>query len=275
LSASGINNRGLQLVPSTYEDRAARKSKGYEFELIANLSRGWRLFGNLAFADATQGDGFADTRAYLEKNLPTLRQILADAGVSVTASGQASVNPGVTTVNSPDSTNAVLNWNSLQSNLVNLTPADQKVSRLAEVTGNLYTDYTIQAGRLKGLRFGAGLNYRGKEVIGYRGGDTMVDPANPANAIDDPRVGPLDPVYRPAYYVTTATFGYTFRLRHRLPVRLDLTVNNALDEDVPLFYNVAQRPPGGNLSNPARVATPNQHFYLTPRNFSLSATLSF
>jgi hypothetical protein len=181
----------------------------------------------------------------------------------------------VTTVNSPDSTNAVLNWNSLQSNLVNLTPADQKVSRLAEVTGNLYTDYTIQAGRLKGLRFGAGLNYRGKEVIGYRGGDTMVDPANPANAIDDPRVGPLDPVYRPAYYVTTATFGYTFRLRHRLPVRLDLTVNNALDEDVPLFYNVAQRPPGGNLSNPARVATPNQHFYLTPRNFSLSATLSF
>ena len=275
LSASGINNRGLQLVPSTYEDRAARKSKGYEFELIANLSRGWRLFGNLAFADATQGDGFADTRAYLEKNLPTLRQILADAGVSVAASGQASVNPGVTTVNSPDSTNAVLNWNSLQSNLVNLTPADQKVSRLAEVTGNLYTDYTIQAGRLKGLRFGAGLNYRGKEVIGYRGGDTMVDPANPANAIDDPRVGPLDPVYRPAYYVTTATFGYTFRLRHRLPVRLDLTVNNALDEDVPLFYNVAQRPPGGNLSNPARVATPNQHFYLTPRNFSLSATLSF
>jgi len=177
------------------------------------------------------------------------------AGAVTGARTDAAVRPRAGTgLPLPEYANDVLNWNSLQGNLANLTPADQKVSRLAEVTGNLYTDYTIQAGRLKGLRFGAGINYRGREVIGYRGGDTMVSPTNPAAAIDDPNVGPLDPVYRPVYYVTTATFGYTFRLRDRLPVRVDLTVNNALDEDVPLYYNVAQRPPGGDLANPARAA---------------------
>jgi hypothetical protein len=50
------------------------------------------------------------------------------------------------------------------------------VSRLAEITGNLFTDYTFRTGALKNFRFGAGVNYRGREVIGYRGGDTIVLP---------------------------------------------------------------------------------------------------
>jgi len=35
------------------------------------------------------------------------------------------------------------------------------------------------------------------------------------------------------------------------------------------------RPPGGDLSSFARVTTPYQFFYLTPRNFTLTTTLRF
>ncbi len=274
LSASGNNARGLTLVPSSYVDVASRKTEGWEFETVANLRPGWRLMANLALADATQGDGFADTRAYLAANDTVLRQILADAGVSVSSAGVATVNAGITTANSPDSTNAANSWNQLQGAAANLTPAYQKVARLAEVTANLFTDYTIQSGAWKDFRFGGGINYRGREIIGYRGADTIVNPAAPTTAIDDPSVDALTPVYRPGYSTTTLALGYTRKLLG-YPVRFDLTVNNVLDEDKVLYYNTAQRPPGGDVTNPGRVATPNQYYYIPPRSFSLSATVSF
>ncbi len=40
-----------------------------------------------------------------------------------------------------------------------------------------FSDYTFQTGRLKGVRLGAGVQYRGKEYLGNRGADTIVDPA--------------------------------------------------------------------------------------------------
>src|SRR5690606_2187287 len=42
LSLSGINARGLQDVPRTYSDTVARKTDGYEFEVVTNVGRGWR-----------------------------------------------------------------------------------------------------------------------------------------------------------------------------------------------------------------------------------------
>jgi hypothetical protein len=46
---------------------------------------------------------------------------------------------------------------------------------------------------------------------------------------------------------------------------------------VPRMQDVAtvQRPVGGNITQPARVATPSNPFFLTPRNYTLTATLRF
>ncbi|MSU66628.1 MAG: hypothetical protein EXS38_11120 [Opitutus sp.] len=274
LSLSGKNARGLQDVPRTYSDTVARKTAGYEFEAIANLSRGWRLLANLSFADASQGDALAGTLAYLAKNDTTLKQILADAGVSVSGANFATVNPGVTPVNSPDSVVAQTAWNSIIDILNNTTSGYQKIARLVEVTGNLFTDYTIQSGRFKDVRFGAGVNYRGREVIGFRGSDTIRNPANPSAAIDDAAVDAFTPVYNPSYYTTTVVFGYSRQL-FNYPVRFDLRLENALNEDVPLYNNTVLRPPNGDVTNPSRVATPNQFSYLTPRNIRFTMTLKF
>jgi outer membrane receptor protein involved in Fe transport len=274
LSPSGINARGLQDVPRTYSDTVSRKTDGYEFEATANLRPGWRLLANISFANASQGDAQADTRAYFAANENLLKSILADAGVTVGANNVATVNAGVTTANSPDANTARDSWNTLFQNLQNITVDYQKVARLTEVTGNIFTDYTIQSGTLKDVRFGVGANYRGREVIGFRGSDTIQDPANPTAAIDDPSVDAFTPVYRPSYYTATLMFGYSRKIFDR-PVRFDLRVENVLDEDKPLYYNTVMRPPGGNLSTPARVATPNLFSYITPRNYTLSVTVAF
>lgn len=274
LSASGINARGLQDVPRTYSDTVSRKTEGWEFEATANLAPGWRLLANLAIGDATQGDAQAATREYFAKNQNLMKQILADAGVTVGSNNVATVNAGVTPANSPDANAARDAWNSFYQSLQNVTVGYQKVARLNEITGNLFTDYTIQSGALKNFRFGAGLQYRGKEVIGFRGSDTIQDPANATAAIDDPSVDAFTPVYNPDYFLVTAMLGYHREIAG-LPVRFDLRIENVFDEDQPLYYNTVMRPPGGNLSTPARVATPNLFSYITPRNYMFTVSVRF
>jgi outer membrane receptor protein involved in Fe transport len=274
LSASGINARGLQDVPRTYSDTVSRQTEGWEFEATANLRPGWRLLANLALADASQGDAQADTREYFAANETLLKQILSDAGVTVGPNNVATVNAGVTPANSPDANGARDAWNSFYQSLQNVTVDYQKVARLNEVTGNLFSDYTVQSGTFKNFRFGAGIQYRGKEVIGFRGSDTMPDPTNGSVAIDDPTVDAFTPVYTPDYFLVTAMFGY-HREIWNLPVRFDLRIENVFDEDQPLYYNTVMRPPGGNLSTPARVATPNLFSYITPRNVMFTVSVKY
>ncbi|MBL9200856.1 MAG: TonB-dependent receptor [Opitutaceae bacterium] len=274
LSPAGINARGLQDVPRTYNDTVSRKTEGYEFEVTANVTRGWRLLANVAFAKASQGDTWAQTRAWFAQNQNLLKQILSDAGVGVDSNNVASFNAGTTVTNSVDATGARDSWNGLVQALQNTTVGYQKVARLTEATGNLFSDYTIQNGPLKNFRFGGGVNYRGREVIGFRGADTIRNPANPAAAIDDPSVNAFDAVYRPSYYTATAMFGYSRRL-FDYPVTFNLRIENLLNEDTPLYYNTVQRPAGGDLSNPGRVATPNLFSYITPRNFMLTMSVKF
>ena len=272
LSPAGVNARGMLNVPGNYFDTASRKSKGYEFELTANVTPQWRISANYALQNAVEVDAYADTRAYLAANDATFRSILSDAGATVT-NGLAAINPGVTTTVSPDVSNAVASYNQMNEIARNLTAAEQKVARLVEATGNLFTDYTIREGRFKDLRLGLGVNYRGKEIIGYRGGDTMA--SGPTTAVDNPSVDATTPVYRDPYSLWTGVIGYSFRIKSRIRVKLDLRVSNLFDEDMLLYYSTTQRPPDGNILSPVRVATPNQFSFIVPRNYTLTATFGF
>ena len=268
----GMNQRGMLTVPGNYYDTASRKTKGYELELTANVTPQWRVSANYALQDAVEVGAYADTRDYIAKNDELFRLILADAGASI-VDGRAVVNSGVTGLESPDVAGAVASYNQMHDIARNLTAAEQKVARLVEGTGNLFTDYTFREGRFKNLRLGVGVNYRGKEIIGYRGGDTIR--TGPTTAADDPAVDATTPVYRDPYSLWTGVVGYSFRLNAKVRVKLDLRVSNLFDEDMLLFYSTTQRPPGGDITNPARVATPNQFSFLVPRNYTLTATFRF
>ncbi|MSU50708.1 MAG: hypothetical protein EXS37_16745, partial [Opitutus sp.] len=185
-TAGGINSRGLPRLPSGFVDSVDTETKGWEMEVIANFSRHWRLMFNAALPESYQTDPNKDSRAYFTTNETKLRQIINDAGG--TFSGSVATFTAVVPPGQPNEGPAAVDaWNTIQNTLASFTSRPQKRTRLFDVTANLYTDYAFQE-RLKGFKVGAGLNYRGGQVIGYRGADTIRDPRNPGQAIDDPAV---------------------------------------------------------------------------------------
>ncbi|MBI5689858.1 MAG: TonB-dependent receptor [Verrucomicrobia bacterium] len=274
-SDAGTNTRGLQNVPPAFiQDRRQARANGWEFELVANLTKSLRVSLNYAraYVDATNAAEL--TAAYIDKNLAVLRQIVIDAGGLVGANDVATVDTSIPLDRrSPDVNTAVSNWNSMINGRRSIAPAAQIVQKTN--SGNFFADYTIGSGRFKGVRIGAGARYRGPIVIGNRGADTIVNPASPATAIDDPTVDAYTPVYAAGYTVATGTLAYTWRGFRNYPVSFNLRVDNLLNESKPHYVNVLVRPPGGDVTNPARVATPRDFWYQVPRNYSLTARVSF
>ncbi|MBI5770239.1 MAG: hypothetical protein HZA93_20855 [Verrucomicrobia bacterium] len=275
--ASGLGNlRGLTPVPRFFDTRDSN-NEGYELELVANPTKSLRLTLNGARPRTYQRNVAAGFAGFYAQKESVLRQIAADTSVLIDSRTLvAATNTAVpTSLRSPDANAVASAWNSLQTIKANIVNGSQIVTRLPLLTANFFGDYSVREGRLKGLKVGAGVNYRGRQAISYRGGDTIADPTAPTTAIDDPSVGALDPVYVHGYTTATVVLGYNFKLGRRYSVQMDFKVDNLFDYDAPLYVATVQRPANGNLSSPARVATPSNLYYLTPRNYTLTATLRF
>jgi outer membrane receptor protein involved in Fe transport len=270
------NIRGLSNVPVVMRDMQDREAQGYEFEAVANLTRQWRLSFNVGLPKVYTLNAYQDTKKYLAENGATLRQIVLDAGGLINANNNASVDLSIPTNNrSPSVTSAVNNYNALMLTVANIVDGRRLAQDQPAI--NLYTDYTLGSTKLKGLRLGGGVQYRGKQIIGYRAADTIVNPANPATAIDDPSVGPYTPIYSPASYSNVvASLGYTLRLANNREVRFDLQVNNLLNAQGPIFAtSTALRPKNGDLTSPARETVPNVYAYKSPASIKFTTTMKF
>jgi outer membrane receptor protein involved in Fe transport len=274
-SDAGTNQRNFpQTPPASIQDRRQVQANGWEVELVANPTKSLRLSANFALSNVDATDSADLTAAYVDKNLPQLRQIMVDAGALISASNVASLDASIpVNQRSPDVNAAISAWNSMIASRAGIVSQKQIVQRTK--SANLYADYTFSEGKLRGLRLGAGARYRGPTVIGNRGADTIVNPANPTTAIDDPKVDAFTPIYSSGYTLATATVGYTVRFAKGRPVALTLRVDNALDESKPHYINTLVRPPGGDVTNPARISTPRDLWYNIPRSFALTAKVVF
>ena len=275
-STAGRNLRGFANVPVVLNDLRDREAKGYELEAVANLTKQWRLSFNVGLPKVYETNAFRDFIKFYDANKGALKQIVQDAGGLVDAADVATVDNAIAVNNrSPDVNTAVNSYNNLRIARQNVVNQRRIVQDQPAV--NLYTDYTLGFSKLKGLRLGGGVQYRGKQIIGYRGSDTVVNPASPATAIDDSNVDAYTPVYSPAsYYTVVATLGYTVRLQQKRELRFDLRVNNLLNDQGPIFgVSTALRPKDGDLTSPARVTVANVYSYKTPTAISLTSTLKF
>jgi hypothetical protein len=262
------------MLPDLWYDESDRATEGYEAEIVANLTRSWRLTLNVGTSHATQTDAYRDTRAWLASNDTVLRQILGDAGVTFDASGAASV-PKTTPV-SIDATTGANAWNAIRTSAASWVSGSQLLTRMVKYTANAYTDYRFEEGALKGLRVGAGIQYRGPQVLGYRGADTIPDPTAPTTkAIDDPTVDAYTVIWARSYGLATFTAAYPVKLFRTHKVEFNLSVSNALDYQQPIFSSVGTRPYGDSLASPARVSVPLAYTYLSPRTFTLSARYTY
>jgi outer membrane receptor protein involved in Fe transport len=275
-STSGVNARDMQPIIQTFVDTRDLLARGYEFEVVANPTRNWRISANLSLPEVYQQNAYPALLTYLTGNDTLFRNILKDAGVNVSAGGVASLDLTVPQdQRSPDANNAVNNYNALQAAKASIIRGKQKATRNGKYNANVFTDYTITSGPLKDVRLGGGVNYRGPQVIGYKGADTIVDPANPAATIDDPTRSATDVVYGPSYQIASATVGYTYRGIKRYPISFSLRLDNVFNTEKFVYYNTNQKIKGGSLTTPAREAVPFQYILLTPRNWSLTASVRF
>ena len=274
LSSDGRNRQGLGDVPIAWNDTLDRKTRGYELEAVANLTPNWRLTLNYGLADAAQTDTYRQTRAWVDDHTAVMKKILDDAGIIVGSDNIARADAARPNA-FVDATNAINAWNNLQASRANWVSGTQLLNRLTKYTANFYSDYRFSSGKLKGLRAGYGMQFRGPQVIGYRGADTIVNPANAAAAIDDPKVDAYTVVWQKAYFLGTATLGYPVKLFGREKIELNLSVTNLFNYDLPLYNTAGLRAPNGDLSSPARVSYARFYSYTTPRSFRLSATKTF
>jgi outer membrane receptor protein involved in Fe transport len=273
-SSGGRNTRGMGRLPVQYRDSRTRSADGYEIEIAFNPTKAIRFTANVAFPKVYESELNPDVKAYIDKNGAVFRQIANDAGVNISATNVATVNTTIPINNrSPDAQQAADAYNAIYEFRANIVENKRTVQDQPII--NVYADYTFQEGWLKRLRVGAGVRYRGKQIAGFRGSDTIVDPANPTRAIDDPNVSEYTPVYTPDdFYLVTGTLGYTWRFKDRREIRANLVVNNLLNDRGPIFGQAtAVRPRNNDYTSPARETVPNGYGLKQPISYMLTMTL--
>lgn len=273
LSADGRNIRTAGNISGVVRDTRNRLAEGYEFEMVANLTKGLRLTANYALPKVWQKEFAPVTRAYVAQRTELFKQILADAGGMIDpTTGRAVANPAIPAATAIDQVRAVNGYNGIYDNQKDQL-ADRQIADFQPIL-NAFADYTFQTGRLKGFRLGAGINYRGHKVVGYRGAETIVDPANPLVSIDNPAVDGRDPVWAPSYYTVTATAGYRWKLHGNRELSLNLRLSNLMNNRAVVYTDgTVLRPLKGDYTSPARESVPSSFAYLQPFSFSLTATV--
>ncbi|MGH7957125.1 MAG: hypothetical protein ACREH8_08945 [Opitutaceae bacterium] len=210
---------------------------------------------------------------YITANSAAFKRIAQDAGALIDANNVASVDASIPiNQRSSDVQTAVNAYNTIfefQNTWTGRAPElDDN-----QVRANLFADYTFQTGWIKRLRVGAGVRYYGKTARGGRANDTIRNPANPAQAIDDPAVDGSTAVYAPAYSIVTGTLYYSWKLKDRRELQANLVINNLLNDRGPLYFNAALRPKGGDYTSPARETVLNEFALKQPISYNLSLTL--
>lgn len=232
---------GEKLIPAgntltqnvSIADSQVTEGSGWEARATASLSKAFRVMANVALPDVkivSQAPAFTQ---WFQSKLPTLQQWATNPALLPTDNRRTSA---VTAITSGQTL--------LNGGAVGKTALRTYRSRI-----NLFANYTLQRTALRGLRLGAGVQYFGKRVIG-----------TPVN-------DPAGYIYNPPSNLVTATAGYTFRLKQKRTLDVQVNVANLFDNAKPIF--------GGTVVYNNSVAFPNYYTLPLPRTFRLTSTLSF
>lgn len=217
-------------------------AKGWELEFTANPTDSWRITLNVSKTDNAIAGLGNNLAAYFEKHSAewnAARGLSYDTGRSPGFLGNNTVGDLVDGLD----------------NLLALTRADEGLTEtnIRPYNANLFTAYSFREGGLKGFTFGGGVNYRGEQILGV----------NPAT-IDNP----VAQVFKGNdYFLTNAMFGYQFAMNDSVDVRLQLNVDNLLQNDDKQV-----------LASRYNVVTSSLepfYYYLEPRSYTFSANFSF
>jgi len=221
-------------------------SKGYEYELTANLTQNWRLTFNAAKQEAVR-TGTAQTG--IEEV-----QRLADAWTSDFAIGGDPDVPGSGLVE--NNNNGIRGRTLQQLTILNgfLVQDGKAADELREWRFNLITNYTFaDDSKLKGFGIGGALRWQDEVVIGY-------------DLRNDSELGLVPDLSRPAFGPSETITDVWFRYRmpdiwKGIDWTLQLNIRNVLDKDdlIPVFYN----PPEANLPSDVFRMSRGRDWFIT------------
>jgi outer membrane receptor protein involved in Fe transport len=154
-------------------------TNGIELEIVANLTRTWRLMLN-----------GATNKLVTEERLPLLKSFQAEA-------------------------KAMNRATPLLDAFLLTFPEGVPLAGYTKTRANIFTRYEIPTGRLKGVYFGGGANWRERT---FRGNNAVV------------QGGPILSLWSPAYYTVTVLTGYRTRVFQR-PTTFALNVDNVLNRE--------------------------------------------
>lgn len=307
----GRNNLGYGEILGG--DYFATKNNGTEVEINGRITRGWRVMANFGTGQLIDYDRWKNTRAYIDSRKGEFLDVLKAAGGALdttqkpynaghavdAAPGLAIPDPAVTDamINTAggslgNRTGAINNYNDIWVQYDNIGLLADTIG-IKRMSMKFFTDYSIQTGKFKGLRFGLGWQYVDKDLAGYRSGDTIVNPSFNASLpisatnrqwMDDPNVDLNTPIWvkRPSEW--TGTIGYTRRLHShsRLldgkEIEVQLTIRNLTNKQEVYYQDdgVTLRPPNGDITQPNRVAVPGRiASFQRPINYELMTSLKF
>lgn len=285
--AGSRNNLGIpDIIGGDYQ---SQRNTGLEFEVVAALKNGLRLTFNGGSSRLVTYNRYPLSKAYIPANADNFLKVLQAAGGRLDtaqkplgapgAPGLAVVDPTVTPAIATERTGAITDYNNIWVQFQNVL-SDSPTYGVKRISSNIYGDYTIRTGRLAGLRIGAGVQYRGDGIAGYRTGDSELNSAGVvvAKYAD----GRQHPVYTPQVLNSVASLAYSMRLKSgwrvlsNKQVSFQLNIRNLLNRQRVIFQDdtVVPRPPGGDFSLPYRVGVPAKNaVYQEPISFIFTTSL--
>ncbi len=224
------------------------KSQGWEFELVANPLRNWRVSLNYSESKTVRTRIGDDIRIYMADNTPFFTE--GDrARMVILGNGALAASPGDPSDNLTTITEVIDSINQTTTRTV-LDPLGARATGFPTTSANFRTTYRFMGDSwLKGVSLGVGARWRGEPVVGY----TSSDPATREVLLGDKSV------------LVDGNLGY----RRKLPWfggvdwSLQLNVKNLLDEDQVVI---------------SRVLTdgfPRQYSLQAPREWILTSTFRF
>jgi hypothetical protein len=174
-------------------------SEGYEFELVANPTPGWRVSFNWADTKTVQTNTAKELLSYVEQH-----RALWAANAGLTA-GNSTIGQLLATFDD-DALNRFIR------------PEGAMKMGDTRYSANLRTNYSIRETRLRGLGAGLGVRWRSEAVLGYTSADPRTRQA----------------LMGPETFLVDANLTYRFNRQvfgRRLDVDVQLNVNNLFDED--------------------------------------------
>jgi outer membrane receptor protein involved in Fe transport len=178
--------------------RSDRDSEGYEFSLIANPTKQWRVSVNYSITDAIESNIFPEVRAWA-----------ADAIAFWTTKNTSLVTSSGITI-----ANEIVNLNTEIADQITAENVAEVGNRREKF--NVFTRYDA-TGYLKGAFIGGGWRYQGPVVMGR----------NSSNALQ----------FGNSSAVADALLGYSGKLhKDRIRYTIQLNVSNVFGNDDPLIY---------------------------------------